>query len=39
MQDDEPVPSQGGLNRILIAALLREKVSIILIATMGNCGC
>ena len=33
---DEQVPTQGDLNRILNAALLREKVSIILIATMGG---
>ncbi|MDA4115816.1 MAG: site-specific integrase [Thaumarchaeota archaeon] len=33
---DEQVPTQGDLNRILNAAILREKVSIILIATMGG---
>ncbi len=32
---DEQVPSQGDLNRILNAAPLREKVAIILMATMG----
>ena len=33
---DEQVPTQADLNRILNAAILREKVSIILIATMGG---
>ncbi len=33
---DEQVPTQGELNSILNAALLREKVAIIMIATMGG---
>jgi hypothetical protein len=33
---DEQVPTQGDLYRILNVAILREKVSIILIATMGG---
>jgi hypothetical protein len=33
---DGQAPSQADLNRILNAVILREKVSIILIATMGE---